>query len=133
MLYRVVTTTIEPDDSATCFSVSHDVEPGHAVFVTPMLHPETWAPRWPLAEARRARFEIRVTPSSGKRQIAFSEVRAADSPAAEVQVALSRFAGRRVEVEFCAFRGSSEAAAPPRVRAGWAEPRIVRTTSSPTS
>jgi hypothetical protein len=126
MMYRVVTTSIEPDDSATCFSVSHDVEPGEGISATPMLHPDTWAPRWPLAEARRARFEIRVTPSPESQWVAFSGERAADSPAAEVEVALSGFVGRRVDLEFCSFRASSEAAEGQRVRAGWAEPRVVR-------
>ena len=127
MMYRVVTTTLEPEDPATCFSVSHDVKPGEGISVIPMLHPDTWTPRWAFADARRARFEIRVTSAAGKRRIAFSEERSANAPASEVEVALSGFAGRSVEVEFCAFRWRSQGGASRRVRAGWAEPRVVRT------
>jgi hypothetical protein len=125
MMYRVVTTTLEPKDLATCFSVSHDVKPGEGISVIPMLHPDTWTPRWAFADARRARFEIRVTSAAGKRRIAFSEERSANTPASEVEVALSGFAERSVDIEFCAFRRRSEGGAPQRVRAGWAEPRVV--------
>jgi hypothetical protein len=126
MMYRVVTTTLEPHASETCFALRHDVAAGESIRATPMLNPATWAPRFPLDEGRRVRFEIRVTPASEPRRTVFSGIRDARIPAEEVRVPLAPFAGRRVEIAFCALRPTPEVANPQRVPAGWAEPRIVR-------
>lgn len=125
MMYRVITTTVTPAGLRTCFRVTQDVEPGQSLSVFPMLHPETWKPRWSTDSTRSALFEIRVSsPSLGSR-VVFSEERRAGPPS-EVVIALDPFVGRGTEIEFCAFRLDQQRGGRSEIRAGWGEPRIVR-------
>jgi arylsulfatase A-like enzyme len=125
MMYRVITTTVAPEEPSACFRVAHEAEPGQSISVLPMLHPAAWKPPWPNAFASGAHFEIRVSGPSPAPRVVFSEEREAEPPS-EVLIALAPFAGRRIEIEFCASRTDRQSGWPFRVRAGWGEPRIVR-------
>lgn len=129
MMYRVLGTAIHERDQQACFDVAHGVGPDEAIAVTPMLHPITWAqvPGDPdySRDLVGARFTIAVqTPDSGWQTVHSGE-QPPGPPGERLRISLARFAGRSVDIRFCA---ESLTPRPGKAYAlpGWAEPRIVR-------
>jgi len=130
MMYRVVASIVYERDVWSCFAVSHTVRSGEAIATTPMLDPLTWAPTPGdpgfKPETTGAAFEIAIGEPSTAGETVYTGERALGTPPEPIRVPLDAFAGRQVEIRFCAAAAPGSRPGPVYAPAGWAEPRIVR-------
>src|SRR6185369_5176690 len=104
-----VTSTITRYDAETCFAVRQVVGARQEIVTTPLANPALWrgAERdaaWIGADAavRAVRFTIAAVPDDGPPETVYAEEQAVDAPGREARVSLQRFAGRTIDVRFCA-------------------------------
>lgn len=130
MVYRVVASIAREPNVWSCFAVSHMVGSGEAIATTPMLDPLTWAPTPGdpgfKPETTGAAFEIAIGQPSTAGETIYTGERALGTPPEPIRVPLDAFAGRQVEIRFCAAAAPDSRPGPVYAPAGWAEPRIVR-------
>lgn len=117
MVYRVVALQVGEPGKERCFLRRHCVADDEWLNAMPITHPEGWA----LGAGVQVRFDLRARSGSEVRLLS-SVVRNTKDGPERLHVSLSPFAGRCVELSFCATALDSGV---PRGLAGWAEPQIV--------
>jgi hypothetical protein len=123
LVYRVIAFDLPADGERVCFGVSHPVRAGESVAALPMLSPDLWMWARGRPGAVRARFEIHARAERGPAEVLWEQQVVAAPPPAEAFASLAAFAGRTVELGFCAEITHGPGLGTP---GGWGEPRIVR-------
>ncbi len=123
LVYRVISMPLRAGGGPACFESTHRPRQGESVSVLPMLSPVFWILEQQHPRSTRVRFEIRARAETGPAVALYSEERSALPPPSEVRASLDAFAGREIEIDFCAELARGPSAS---VVAGWGEPKIVR-------
>lgn len=124
LMYRVIALRLDPAHPRACFSLAHLVAPNDAVVGLPMSHPDRWVPREADSAAGDLKLAIAVSAGSGPAETIYSRVASSARPGDWIQLRLDAYAGKPVEIQFCASVAEGALQQLP-VQVGWAELRIV--------